>query len=130
MLNPDGVINGNYRSNLAGVDLNRRWSKPSRVWHPTIHALKDMIGKLNSTRGVLMYCDLHGHSRRKNVFLYACCPTSTHKTLLPVGITAPSKHDKEPYLKAREDSRLFSYIMSHVKGGEGSDVSLNFLRDP
>ena len=127
MLNPDGVINGNYRSNLAGVDLNRRWSKPNRIWHPTIHSLKDMIGKLNSTRGVLMYCDLHGHSRKKNVFLYACCPTSTHKTLLPNGITAPSKHDKGSYLKAREDSRLFSYIMSHVKGGGGSDVSLNFL---
>lgn len=24
MMNPDGVINGNYRCNLAGVDLNRR----------------------------------------------------------------------------------------------------------
>ena len=24
MLNPDGVINGNYRCNLAGVDLNRQ----------------------------------------------------------------------------------------------------------
>lgn len=23
MLNPDGVINGNYRMSLAGVDLNR-----------------------------------------------------------------------------------------------------------
>ena len=25
MLNPDGVINGNYRCSLAGVDLNRVW---------------------------------------------------------------------------------------------------------
>lgn len=25
MLNPDGVIVGNYRCNLAGVDLNRVW---------------------------------------------------------------------------------------------------------
>jgi murein tripeptide amidase MpaA len=25
MLNPDGVINGNYRCSLAGCDLNRRW---------------------------------------------------------------------------------------------------------
>ena len=24
MLNPDGVINGNYRCNLAGNDLNRK----------------------------------------------------------------------------------------------------------
>ena len=26
MLNPDGVINGNYRCSLAGCDLNRRWN--------------------------------------------------------------------------------------------------------
>ena len=25
MLNPDGVICGNYRCSLAGCDLNRRW---------------------------------------------------------------------------------------------------------
>lgn len=25
MLNPDGVIYGNSRSNLAGYDLNRHW---------------------------------------------------------------------------------------------------------
>jgi murein tripeptide amidase MpaA len=29
MLNPDGVINGNYRCSLAGCDLNRRWKRPS-----------------------------------------------------------------------------------------------------
>jgi len=28
MLNPDGVIEGNYRSSLAGCDLNRRWNEP------------------------------------------------------------------------------------------------------
>ena len=31
MLNPDGVINGNYRCSLAGCDLNRRWIAPSKV---------------------------------------------------------------------------------------------------
>lgn len=30
MLNPDGVINGNYRCSLAGCDLNRRWKVPHR----------------------------------------------------------------------------------------------------
>ena len=29
MLNPDGVINGNYRCSLAGCDLNRRWVRAS-----------------------------------------------------------------------------------------------------
>lgn len=37
MLNPDGVIVGNYRSSLAGVDLNRCWDKPVRQLHPTIY---------------------------------------------------------------------------------------------
>jgi murein tripeptide amidase MpaA len=30
MVNPDGVVIGNSRSSLAGVDLNRRWSNPSK----------------------------------------------------------------------------------------------------
>ena len=30
MLNPDGVINGNYRCGLSGQDLNRVWENPSR----------------------------------------------------------------------------------------------------
>lgn len=43
MLNPDGVINGNYRSSLAGCDLNRRWAHPSKILHPTIYAVKRLI---------------------------------------------------------------------------------------
>lgn len=31
MLNIDGVVHGNNRCSLAGVDLNRRWKNPSRV---------------------------------------------------------------------------------------------------
>ena len=40
MLNPDGVIHGNYRVGLLGVDLNRRWKKPSKYLHPTIYYTK------------------------------------------------------------------------------------------
>lgn len=40
MLNPDGVINGNYRCGLCGGDLNRRFKAPSKVIHPTVFALK------------------------------------------------------------------------------------------
>ncbi len=43
MLNPDGVINGNYRSSLAGCDLNRRWKNPSKILHPTIYHTKKLI---------------------------------------------------------------------------------------
>ncbi len=40
MLNPDGVIYGNYRCSLLGVDLNRRWINPSKILHPTIYYTK------------------------------------------------------------------------------------------
>jgi len=43
MLNPDGVINGNYRSSLAGCDLNRRWKTPSKVIHPEIYNVKKLV---------------------------------------------------------------------------------------
>ncbi len=72
MLNPDGVINGNYRCSLAGCDLNRRWSKPSNIIHPTIYHSKKQIKAWNHEKGIVFYCDLHGHSKKKNTFMYGC----------------------------------------------------------
>jgi murein tripeptide amidase MpaA len=72
MLNPDGVINGNYRCSLAGCDLNRRWKNPSKVLHPTIYNTKKLVKSLHNERNVVMFCDLHGHSRKHNVFIYGC----------------------------------------------------------
>ena len=34
MLNPDGVTQGNSRCSISGVDLNRKWAKPSKKYHP------------------------------------------------------------------------------------------------
>ena len=72
MLNPDGVVNGNYRCSLSGQDLNRQWLEPSRALHPTIFYTKMMLKRFCQDRQVVMYCDLHGHSRKKNVFIYGC----------------------------------------------------------
>ena len=72
MLNPDGVINGNYRCSLAGCDLNRRWKTPSKMLHPTIYQTKKLVKQIHQERGLVMFCDLHGHSRKQNVFMYGC----------------------------------------------------------
>lgn len=74
MLNPDGVLSGNYRCSLMGVDLNRRWDVASRFLYPTIHAAKAVLARFSSQRKLLLYCDLHGHSRRFNIFIYGCAP--------------------------------------------------------
>jgi murein tripeptide amidase MpaA len=70
MLNPDGVIVGNYRCALTGHDLNRHWADPSRRMHPTIFHTKAMIKKFADERELLLTIDMHGHSRKKNIFLY------------------------------------------------------------
>jgi len=64
MLNPDGVINGNYRCSLAGCDMNRRWKNPSKIIHPTIYHTKKLVKTFHRERGLVMFCDLHGHSRK------------------------------------------------------------------
>ena len=46
MLNPDGVIVGNYRCSLAGRDLNRNYRHPRRDNFPTIFAVKAMVEEL------------------------------------------------------------------------------------
>ena len=100
MLNPDGVIHGNYRVSTLGVDLNRRWKKPSKYLHPTIYYTKSIIKYFNDkskvpgcdSGGVVMCADLHGHSRNMDLFMYACiehdlisnliiraCPTSVDR---------------------------------------------------
>ena len=80
MLNPDGVIHGNYRSSILGVDLNRRWKKPSKYLHPTIYYTKQIIKYFNEkakqqgcdSGGVVLGCDIHGHSRNMDLFTYNC----------------------------------------------------------
>lgn len=72
MLNPDGVRHGNYRCSLLGVDLNRRWAAPSKTYHPTIYFTKRLVKSIIGKLEIAVYCDFHGHSKKKNVFMYGC----------------------------------------------------------
>lgn len=36
MINVDGVIYGNFRCDLTGVDLNRKWKETSKLLYPQI----------------------------------------------------------------------------------------------
>eukprot|EP00347_Sterkiella_histriomuscorum_P012087 403369941 len=71
-LNPDGVACGNYRTSLAGVDLNRQWVCPHPQLHPSIFHFKSHMEVVAKDREILLYCDMHGHSKKKNSFIYAC----------------------------------------------------------
>ena len=72
MVNPDGVIIGNYRSSISGNDLNRRYHDPDYRLHPTVYAIKNIVKNYALKEGgrMLGFIDIHGHSRKKNVFIY------------------------------------------------------------
>ncbi|EMP30394.1 Cytosolic carboxypeptidase 1 [Chelonia mydas] len=88
MLNPDGVINGNHRCSLSGEDLNRQWQNPNPDLHPTIYHAKGLLQYLAAIKHLpLVYCDYHGHSRKKNVFMYGC---SIKETVWHTNVSAAS----------------------------------------
>ena len=71
MTNPDGVIVGNYRSSLSGNDLNRKFLDPIVKLHPTVSAIKKICNKIIEDDGeILAFLDMHGHSKKKGVFIY------------------------------------------------------------
>ncbi|XP_072107473.1 cytosolic carboxypeptidase 3-like [Mobula birostris] len=72
MLNPDGVIVGNYRCSLSGRDLNRQYRSLLQERYPPAWYTRKLVKRLVEERVVLIYCDLHGHSRKQNVFVYGC----------------------------------------------------------
>ena len=71
MMNPDGVIHGNYRCSLSGVDLNRKWDNPSKNYHPTVFWTRNLIENLSwENQEIRIVLDLHGHSKKMNSFFY------------------------------------------------------------
>ncbi|XP_057687967.1 cytosolic carboxypeptidase 1 isoform X1 [Corythoichthys intestinalis] len=107
MLNPDGVINGNHRCSLSGEDLNRQWQLPNPELHPTIYHTKGLLQYLaHIQRAPLVFCDYHGHSRKKNVFMYGC---SVKETIWQSNINAASS-DLQEDLAYRALPKILSQI--------------------
>lgn len=56
MLNPDGVIVGNYRCSLTGRDLNRNYKTGLRDFFPSVWHTRNMVERyegMHTGRGFL-----------------------------------------------------------------------------
>ncbi|KAH0576699.1 Zinc carboxypeptidase domain-containing protein [Spironucleus salmonicida] len=72
MLNPDGVILGNYRCNYAGFDLNRKWNSSTQAMTPCIFAVHQVLQEIIDQGGIIqLYIDIHGHFKKNNMFAYS-----------------------------------------------------------
>lgn len=83
MLNVDGVVIGNARSTLVGVDLNRRWKEPNAIMHPEIYFLKLIMMEQSQTKqGLSVFCDMHGHNKKPNCFFFGCSKANDEEAMV------------------------------------------------
>jgi hypothetical protein len=68
MMNPDAVFRGHYRTDTRGINLNRFYTSPSLVDHPTVYGVKEIF--MAFKENVYLYVDLHGHATKKGCFVY------------------------------------------------------------
>lgn len=52
MLNPDGVVIGNYRCSLSGRDLNRNYKTVLKNVFPSIYHTRNMIKRFATTNNL------------------------------------------------------------------------------
>lgn len=74
------------------MDLNRVWDKPSCVLHPEIYHTKAVIQYMCDIlkSPPFVFVDLHGHSRRANVFMFGNNPEESWN---PHDKTQPNNYD-------------------------------------
>ncbi len=118
MLNPDGVIHGNYRCSLAATDLNRRFGNCNMYLHPTVYNLNRMLCHLQDTRGVLLYLDIHGHSKNKNAFFYGCDIVQQPEHWLRQDVANKTRME---ILAQRVYCRIFPMILCSLSVPSGKD---------
>lgn len=70
MLNPDGVVFGNYRCSQLGCDLNRKWNCANRLLHPSIYYTIQMMKMMRFKVKIQFFVDMHGHNRKMGTFFY------------------------------------------------------------
>ena len=71
----------------------------------------EQIWDLNKSRGIRLFCDIHGHSRKKNVFFYGCSPR--------LATIAPEEGVGRDHVMPR----LLPYILWKLGNGQGQPVA-------
>ena len=89
------------------MDLNRQWKLPIKAMHPTVYALKALLQEQKNHREISMYIDLHGHSRKYNIFMYGV------------------EEKKKPNPKVRAFPKFFSLHSSGKKYVSYNDCSFH-----
>ena len=81
-----------------------------------------MIEVFNERHKVTLFCDFHGHSRKRNVFMYGCCVKSSNMYDMRKNLLARMI----PVLMSRR-TKLFSYKDSHFRMHKSKESSARIV---
>ena len=111
LMNPDGVVSGNYRTSFIGKDLNRlylqggddkeaKYNKMEDILKPEIIAMKRLIKdcKTDGSKGILAFIDVHHHSQKRGAFMF--------------GPSYPIQNSK--YMEVRVLPKLLSMLLPDI----------------
>ncbi|MCC6547446.1 succinylglutamate desuccinylase/aspartoacylase family protein [Candidatus Sumerlaeota bacterium] len=84
LVNPDGVVAGNYRDNIEGINLNRVWDAPTQETSPEILAVRRVLDEWADARNPYqLFIDFHSDSSAKSHYAFypdGSAPTPLYHT--------------------------------------------------
>lgn len=88
MINPDGVVHGNYRDNAKGINLNRFWNNADETNSPEVFAvMRALDNAVASGESLDMFIDFHSDSCAQEHYAFHAAPN--HQ---PHGYHAPEQY--------------------------------------
>lgn len=116
LMNPDGVIDGNWRHNRGGTDLNRDWGPFKQ---PETQAIARLLDQLDANdKNIRVFLDFH--STQKNVF-YTQDEASEHS---PPRFTRTWLDNARPRIEAMDEPYAFD---NQENTTEKEGVSKNYI---
>jgi len=84
IVNVDGVIYGNSRCTLAGLDPNRVWNDPNPILHPEVFCMRQYLQTIKEQATTTeLFLDFHGHFKKCAAFFYGCGAEAMRSALFP-----------------------------------------------
>lgn len=112
MINPDGVYNGHWRHNAAGIDLNRDWKEFNQ---PETRAVRDALLPLIQDEFTTVFYGIDFHSTNENI-------------LYPINqevVTKPDNFTQKWAVSIKEDNPTLNF--SSEEFDTSSPISKNWL---
>ncbi|XP_012876998.1 PREDICTED: cytosolic carboxypeptidase 3 [Dipodomys ordii] len=121
MLNPDGVIVGNYRCSLSGRDLNRNYTSLVKESFPAVWYTRNMIHRMKSSSSVAKLIDVLGNKRGTHFSTRDLESIGYHFCDSLLDYCDP---DRSKYYQCLKELEEMEKHISLEKGPEDSDTSV------